>query len=92
MCFPVNMANCLRTPILKNICEWLLLSFMNCINFIDKIDNFKILFTEAHCTISIMTPRFLAFIFTNKVLSQDPQLYLDYLFQFHAIAASRLII
>ena len=24
-CFPVNIANFLKTPILKNICEWLLL-------------------------------------------------------------------
>ena len=24
-CFPVNIAKCLRTPILKNNCEWLLL-------------------------------------------------------------------
>ena len=28
-CFPVNIAKLLRTPILKNICEWLLLYFWN---------------------------------------------------------------
>ena len=28
MCFPVNVAKSLRTPILKNICEWLLLNEM----------------------------------------------------------------
>ena len=27
-CFPVNIAKSLRTPILKNICEWLLLNEM----------------------------------------------------------------
>ena len=27
-CFPVNIAKCLRTPILKNNCEWLLLRLM----------------------------------------------------------------
>ena len=29
MCFPMNIAKFLRTPILKNICEWLLLNSVN---------------------------------------------------------------
>ena len=28
-CFPVDIAKFLRTPILKNICEWLLLGVAN---------------------------------------------------------------
>ena len=28
-CFPVNIAKFLRTPILKNICEWLLLNYFS---------------------------------------------------------------
>ena len=28
-CFPVNIAKFLRSPILKNICQWLLLTFFN---------------------------------------------------------------
>ena len=27
-CFPVNIVMFLRTPILKNLCEWLLLNFV----------------------------------------------------------------
>ena len=28
-CFPVNITTCLRAPISKNICEWLLLYLSN---------------------------------------------------------------
>ena len=35
-CFPVNIAKFLRTPILKNICEWLLLVILESLDQQEK--------------------------------------------------------